>query len=378
MNSEQTYLIRKEFAHLSTIYFNSAYFGPSPFRAKIKIEKAMQKELDPSFYDYNTWMGISERTRLQFAQLIDTSADNITHASSTSDIINIVANGYDFKSGDVVAAIDGDYPSNVLPWMVAQKNYPVKLELLKCDFPDVAWLEKNIPKNTKIFNTSWVTFDSGRKIDLLSVGKWLKSRNILFVVDATQALGGLHISRDELSYVDVLATSSYKWMLGPYGHAFGYFSDNAQKLIKHKTGNWIVSPNSKVVYNLCDYTTETLPGARKYDRGQASNNLSSACLTGALEFLSEMGLKNIQDHNHALRDYFLQNFPKNKYDVVTPPDHMANIISIKGKTIDPLLLETELKHHNIDVSVRQGKVRLSFHVFNTKSEVDTLIRALDI
>ena len=57
MNSEQTYLIRKEFAHLSTIYFNSAYFGPSPFRAKIKIEKAMQKELDPSFYDYNTWMG---------------------------------------------------------------------------------------------------------------------------------------------------------------------------------------------------------------------------------------------------------------------------------------------------------------------------------
>jgi hypothetical protein len=60
-------------------------------------------------------------------------------------------------------------------------------------------------------------------------------------------------------------------MLGPYGHAFAYFNQKAQDQIYHLNANWILSPNSKQVYNLLDYTTETLPGARQYDRGQAAN-----------------------------------------------------------------------------------------------------------
>jgi cysteine sulfinate desulfinase/cysteine desulfurase-like protein len=41
---------------------------------------------------------------------------------------------------------------------------------------------------------SYVTFDTGKKMDLVSIGKFLKSKNILFVVDATQALGGMDIT----------------------------------------------------------------------------------------------------------------------------------------------------------------------------------------
>lgn len=374
-------LIKKEFHHLDTIYFNTAYFGPSPYSAKQKVSRALQKELDPSFYDYNTWMGISERIRVMLANLIGTDPDNITHSTSTSDIINTVANGLSLAPEDVVAAIDKDYPSNVLPWMRAQENKLLTFDLIDLEdqvVPSAQWLSQRLDPKTKVFNISHVTFDTGKKVDILSIGKMLKERGILFIVDATQSLGGMNITEEEMEVIDVLACSTYKWMLGPYGHAFAYFSPKAQELVAHKTGNWVVSPNSRVVYNLLDYTTETLPGARKYDRGQASNMLAMSCLEAGIEFLSEIGLVNIKQHNASLRDYFLANFPKNKFEIITPQNLMGNIVALKGKNIDPVNLESELKFRNVDVSVRQGNIRLSFHIFNSKDQVDTLVDTLDI
>lgn len=381
MDSAARCLIEKEYAHLKSIYFNSAYFGPSPIRSKATIMAAMEKELDPSFYAYDDWMSISEKLRIKFARLLNTSADNITHSTSSSDVVNIVANGFIFEKGDRVAAINKDYPSNILPWMLAERHHKFtfdKLELGAEIVPTPEFLEKNLKPQTRIFNVSYVTFDTGKKIDLLSIGKYLRSKNILFVVDATQALGGLEITPLELSYIDVLTVSSYKWMLGPYGHAFAYFSQKAQDQIYHLNANWILSPNSKQVYNLLDYTTETLPGARQYDRGQAANLLCSGCLEGSLSFLLEVGLSNIEKYNASVRDYFLANYPKKKYTLVTPLENMANIVCLKAIGGDSISLEAELKKRNVDVSVRQGNIRLSFHVFNNNHQVDELIKALDL
>lgn len=380
MDSATQSLIEKEYSHLKTIYFNSAYFGPSPIRAKETILAAMNKELDPSFYAYDDWMSISEKLRVKFAKLINVSPDNITHSTSSSDVVNIVANGFIFEKGDRVAAINKDYPSNILPWMLAERHKKFsfdKLDLGSEIVPTPEFLEKNLKPQTRIFNLSYVAFDTGKKIDLIAIGKYLKSKNILFVVDATQALGGMEITSEQLSYIDVLTVSSYKWMLGPYGHAFAYFSQRAQDQIYHLNANWILSPNSKKVYNLLDYTTETLPGARQYDRGQAANLLCSGCLEGSLSFLLDVGLKNIEQHNREIRDYFLAHYPKSKFSLVTPLEHMGNIVCLKATASDSIVLEEELRKRNVDVSVRQGNIRLSFHVFNTKNQVDELIKALD-
>lgn len=380
MRSELSEYIRKEFHHLDTIYFNTAYFGPSPYSAKQTVSRALQKELNPSFHEYGTWMGVSERLRVLIADLLECSSDNITHATSSTDIINTLANGYPFAKGDLAVAINKDYPSNILPWMVAVENKKCEFKLLDLGdklVPDCQWLETNLPAQTKIFNISHITFDTGKKIDLLSIGKFLQEKDILFVVDATQSLGGMKITQEELNVIDVLTCSTYKWMLGPYGHAFAYFSSKALARIKHQNGNWIVSPKSKVVYELLDYTTETLPGARMYDRGQASNMLAMSCLEAGLEFLKEVGLDYVMEHNQQIRDYFLENYPRDKFKLITPTDYMGNILALKVIGVDPVKLEAELKYRNIDISIRQGNLRLSFHIFNTVEQVDQLLLALN-
>ena len=302
------------------------------------------KELDPSFYPYKVWSSIAERLRVKMAKILNCSEDHITHAASTSDILNIIANGYPLKDNETVCTLDKEYPSVVLPWMLAKQNRGIAFDLVSiasdAGAPTSDWLKENIPANTRVLNLSHVTFDTGKRIDIIDIGKFCKQRDIFLVIDATQSLGGIHISKEELSYIDVLACSSYKWILGPYGHAFAYFSKRAQELIQNQNANWLKSPRSQKVYNLLDYTTETHPGARCFDRGQTSNMLTLSCLEAGLDFLTQVGLQNIELHNKEIRDHFLSNLPKNKYNLITPEDQMGNIICLKSVSYTHLTLPT--------------------------------------
>jgi len=381
MKQETREQIRAEFAHLDSLYFNTAYLGPTPLCAKKKVIESLSRELNPSFYSYDNWIGNSDKLRVQLAELLNCSPDHIGHAASVSDINNTIANGMSFNQEDVVCAIDKDYPSNVLPWMLRSQHKDGPqfklLSLGKERAVSAEWLKHNLPASTKVFCISWVAFDTGTKIDIISIGKMLREREILFVLDGTQGLGGLALTAQELELVDVFTCATYKWLLGAYGHAFAYFSSLALKKIQHTSANWVTSVNSKNVYSLLDYTTETLPGARKYDRGQTSNMLSLSCLSASLELYAQLGLSCIQNYNSKIRDHFLSNFPKNKYTLITPSEAMGNIIGLKSCAMDPVALEQQLKNHNIDVSVRQGNVRLSFHFFNTQEQVNQLLTTLD-
>ena len=370
--------VKKEFSHLKSTYFNTAYLGPSPQSAKKKVSEALERELNPSFYGHEEWLSIPERVRVQMGHLLGVSPDHITHSTSVCDLMSMVGGGYPLVKNDLVCSIQGEYPSNILPWMRLAETRGILFKALDPRGVPVItdeWLKKYLPSETKIFIISLVTFDTGRKIDLVSLGKYLNKKGIFFVVDASQAFGSMPVRPREIELIDVLAFASYKWLLGPYGHAFGYFSQLGLDKIEHGGGNWIVSASFKGIGNLLDYTTETLSGARKYDRGQTPNMLAMSCLEAALSFLNEQGLDNIEKHNSSIRDYFLDNYPRKKYTLVTPPSHMGHIVCLRASSSSETL-EGELKKRNIDVSVREGNIRLSFHIFNTTQDVDTLIEAL--
>ena len=378
-NIEKT--VRKEFGHLKSLYFNAAYFGPGPMRTLNWLSAALIQEMDPSFFGHDKWLCVSERVRKQMANILGVPSDRLTHSTSTSDIIATVANGYPFSKGDIVCSLDREYPSNVLPWMRAKQTRGIDFRLLNLEDDCIltpSWLAEHLPDKTKIFNVSYVSFETGKTFNLLSIGKYLKERGVLFILDATQAFGGMALSREEMYVVDIMAVSCYKWLLGPYGHAFGYFSPKASEVVECRNGNWLVTPKFSDMNYLLKYTTETLSGARKFDRGQTPNMLVMSCLEASLDFLKEIGLERIQKHNAQIRDYFLKHYPRDKYILVTPDGpSMGNIICLRSKRVEAQELVDRLKKHSIDVSIRQGNIRLSFHVFNTIDQVNTLLEVLD-
>ena len=360
--------VDSEFSHVNSLYFNTAYFGPSPLRAKEEVQKALKRELDPSFYGYEEWKGIADFVREQFARILSCSPDCIAHGTSVSDFNNTIALGYHFREGDVICVPQREYPSNVLPWMLAEKRGKVKLHF---------WdLNEELPRGCRILNMSQVSFETGKRVDIKKIGTLARKKGILFILDVTQGLGGLSLSKEEFSFVDILTCSSYKWILGPYGHAFAYFSPKAQELIDYTHATWTKSPNSQQAENLLNYTIDPLPGARKYDRGQPSNMLTLACLKGSLALLDELGLETIEEHNQKLCTHLLDNLSCDKLKPLADRELMANILSFDVRGIDPFTLMEQLKKKNVDLSVREGRLRLSIHLFNTKEQVDKLLHIL--
>lgn len=361
---------------LKSIFFNAAYMGPTSLRSKKYIEEMIANTMDPSLTNFEARMNSLEEVRSLYAELLGVKADNVAMSTSISELVGHVANGMDFKDGDNVVLMEGDYPSMVLPWMLVADMKRIEVRLLPREkFLNPELLRSEINSRTMFIGCSHVMFNTGIRLPIEEIGKIAKEKGVMFMADASQSFGGMRIRREILENVDILVCVGYKWLLGPYGSAFGYFNDRALKDIRRTHATWTVSVNSANTENLLNYTLETTPGARKFDRGETASYLICAGLKGALETIKERGLEKIEVHNKALVHHFVENLP-DKYEILSPPDKRSNIICVKPKDGDVQGLKNRLLESNVQISVREGAVRFSFHLWNTRTEVDDVLKLL--
>jgi len=348
--------------------------GPLPERAVRASTDALSKQQDPSFYPFSEWNAYPDVTRELLSKLLGGSPSSISHHTSVSEVISTISMGFDFREGDEVITFDGDYPSNILPWMLNEKRIDYRFKKLPIHLLyDPKALESEISKNTRIIDFSHVSFNTGRKAPLNELERIFKKNNIFTILDVSQSFGGSQISPDELGGIDVLCGVTYKWLLGPYGHAFARWSDRALGLIHRTQANWLVSPNSQTTSDLLRYTIDSLPGACRFDRGQTPNCVVLSALNASLELLLEIGLKNIEKHNLELAKLFISGVDSSRFDL--SGDNTIVVATPKKKSADDL--KAYLQSKNIDCSLREGSCRFAFHLFNTETEIQTTVNALN-
>lgn len=357
---------------LKSTYLNSAYFGPTPVRSREFVEKSLQRTMDPSGLTIDEWMKIPDRIRNQLAKLMGAPSDNIAIGSSVSDFVSHVANGMNLTPDDEVLLMKDDFPSMILPWMVLSETRGFKIRILPVStFQDPDRFKGEITSKTKFAGCSHVMFNTGLQLPVAELGKIARAHDVLFLADISQSFGAMRLKADVIKNVDILVGVAYKWLLGPFGSALAYFSNEALRKVQRTQGSWTASPRTHGG-DLLDYTTETLPGARKFDRGQAASFLITSALEGSLDLLTEVGLEKIEAHNLRLAEQFAQNLPKS-YEKAAAT---YAIVCIKPSNVDIAQLRESLSRNEIDVSVRQGWVRVSFHFFNTPKDVERVLKFL--
>lgn len=365
-----------KYFEMKSIYLNAAYMGPMPKKARENVEKSVDRAMDPAFLRFADLPALTDGLRTRFSSVLDGSAEHIAVSTSVSEIVSHVANGIDFKPGEQVLLLEGDYPSMVLPWMLRAERGDIELKRLPLPvFTDPKKLAAEINKKTRFVGCSHVQFNTGRTLPIAEIGRLCRKNGALFLADVSQSLGGLRLAPEIMSEVDILAGVAYKWLLGPYGSAFARFSNESLDQIRRTHAAWLASPKSLAAESLLEYTTETLPGARRFDRGQAPSFLICAALDGALETLIDAGLDNIQDHNAGLVEEFLEGLPQG-FELAAPRETLANIVCIKPPIEDAMGLKARLARKKIDVSVREGFVRLAFHAFNTHEHVKAVLKEI--
>ena len=173
------------------------------------------------------WPGVIEDGRKLGAQLLNCQPEEVAFVGPTSLALSLIASGLKFRKGDNILIYFDDYPSNVYPWMaLAERGVEVRLMntrgLGQIRPVDVMG---QVDENTRLVALASCHFISGHRIDINAIGKYLRSRGILFCLDAIQTLGAFPTT---VEYVDMLAADAHKWLLGPCGAGLMYVRREVQ------------------------------------------------------------------------------------------------------------------------------------------------------
>jgi cysteine desulfurase/selenocysteine lyase len=354
----------------SKTFLAHAAVSPFPRRVASAISTYTQRASSEGQWEY-IYANMENDTRKYAAALLGASEDEIAFVSSTSMGLSMVASGLSWQQGDNVIIADGDFPSNVYPWLNL-KSRGVQIKFIpRNEDGVVTWedIDKLADKNTRLVSLSTVNYISGFKIDVSSIGSYLHQRNILFCIDAIQSLGAFPI---DTTHIDFLAAGANKWLLGPIGIGILYIKRKNLGLLSPTLAGWkcVQSSKSYTSYNLC-----FLDSAKRFEPACVSV-LSLVGLNAALELLLEIKVENIARRLAMLRRIIVPSLKEKGYKVFgfNCPEQISGITSFSSRKQDIVQLRNKLDSSGFVVSLRDGLdgnkcIRVSPHFYNTEEEI---------
>jgi selenocysteine lyase/cysteine desulfurase len=253
-----------------------------------------------------------------------------------------------------------------------------QIRLLPNGLPDWEALPARLDRgDVGVVAISWVSFVSGDRADLATIGAMCRERGIWFVVDAIQGVGTTPLDVHKCN-IDVLSCGAQKWLLSPWGSGFCYVRrELVQSLEPHSVG-WLGVRGAEDFSHMLEYDLTYAEDARRFEVATIPYQ-DMAGLCSSLGLLYEIGLDVVQNRIHALAGRLVSGIAAiPALSLVTPSSdsRRAGIVSFNVKDVDAT--SARLNHARVSHSVRGGGViRFSPHVYNTEQEVDRVLALLD-
>ncbi len=304
---------------------------------------------------------LMDETRNSIGNVFGCPKENIALVPNFSIGLNMLLEGIGNRKN--VLLMEDDYPS--LNWPFESRGCKVTYTAINEN------LEENIHNKIKtghidILALSLVQWLSGIKIDLEFLRELKKEfPNLVIIADGTQYLGTESFNFRE-SGIDVLAASSYKWLLGGYGNGFMMFGDGMDdKFSPLATGFNAVKGKLE--------DKEGISFAERFEPGHL-DSLNFGSLNYSLGFLSDIGMDHIGDKIGKLTQKAketLGGLGLLEEAVMNRKNH-SSIFNIKGDK----QMHDKLMRQNVICALRGNGIRLSFHIYNTENEIDKLAEML--
>ena len=160
-----------------------------------------------------------------------------------------------------------------------------------------AWndaLHDAIDERTAMLAIGHVHWADGTRFDLPRLAARAREVGAWVVIDGTQSVGALDFPFDDVR-PDAVVCAAYKWLMGPYGMALGWFGDVLQEGEPIEE-TWAGRRGSDDFRGLVDYTDAYGPGSVRFDVGQRSNFTMLPMAIEALRLVKSWGTARIQAH----------------------------------------------------------------------------------
>lgn len=383
--SEDRFPVKRNFIYLSSCGVAPAYLAG--------VEEAHRFMLDHSnkgialFADYGDPL---VPYRKKVSEFLMTAEENLSFVKNTSEGMSMIAAGYPVEPGDEIISYIHEYPSNHYPWRNMEKR-GAKLKLLKNRVPrsvlendielpqgdlpvgfDVDELKSLITKRTRIVALSHVQFTSGFAADLEEIGKICRENKIDLIVDAAQSLGSIPIEAEKWG-ISALASSGWKWLMGPIGSGILLTSPDLRKKISPiMTGASLM----KQEYDYLNHNWDPYDDGRMFEYSTSSLALAVALTKNLDDLFLKIDPHLLQREIFRLQDLFLSAIDtKKNTPVLFISGHRSGILSLIPREEEPDTIMHKASALKLIISSRGGYIRIAPHLFNDDREV---IRSAEI
>jgi selenocysteine lyase/cysteine desulfurase len=226
-----------------------------------------------------------------------------------------------------------------------------------------------VDKTTRIIAASYVSYLTGERVDLQALRRLADSVGALLLVDFTQASGYLPI---EASIADFAFSACYKWMLGITGVAIAYWNRARQPAWAPASAGWYsLAPGTRGYGTL----PALRPDAMRFTRGNPAH-CPIYVLNSALSYLSRHDMRDVQSHVQTLTTALLDELAGAQFRITTPADPVRHGASVCIASPNAAAIVDALYERGIYTWNGQGRIRISFHGYNTLTDVERTAAAL--
>ena len=309
------------------------------------------------------------------AKLLGCRPEDIAGGSSCTELLSSLAWAVMPKEHDNVVSTDIVFPSTIYPFTRVSHHTGCEIRLAPghngyASFDEIV---KNIDHNTSIVSISHAEYTGGQVYDLAALAEVAHAHGALLIVDATQSAGAIPIDAPD-SGADAIVAGGYKWLCGPFGAAVMYLAPHLQNTLdpgfvgfRSHNNMWDLSPDR----------LEYPDTAKRFE----SSTMAFGCIKGlenSLEYLTDIGIARIYDHNIALADRLIEGLNDLDVEVVSPMtlSERTSIVTCRVGGFDPRTIVDSLKERHIVAHKRQDFLRFSPHVYNSEHDVDRALMEL--
>jgi len=305
------------------------------------------------------------------AKIICCKPEEVILTQSTTDGINIVANGlsFDDSSNIIIRGMTHEHHSNFYPWIKLKNKISVRnLPIDSNGFFKLDDLKSNVDNNTKLLAISHALYNTGSILPVEKIATTLK-KEIPFFIDSAQTIGCIGTHDVSKLGCDFMSFNGSKWLCGPMGTGLFYCKKESSELLEPKT----IGGESAIIENGNNLIFKDLP--EKFQTG-FRNYVGIVGLESSVKYLLNFGMENIRKKNQNLSNIFRDELMKMPNVVLygpDDPDKRTSIISFNIKNFDSEKIVQKLEKQNIILAVREIMekkiIRVSPHFFNNESDM---------